>query len=145
MIDTAYPYSVTFIDFKLLSGSANSEYYSFVNAEQHRLLGIHSVPTIPEEYAGWWTPSGPDLDRICVLTHFTEYSSPLWHTCATNKIKAEHFQATGSGPSHPPNHWYYFGEHYIYTWLTEWPPPRTTNTLPSPHLCMQYHQILKVF
>lgn len=100
----------------------------------HSLLGIHSVPTIPEKYAGWWTPSGADLDQIRVLTHVTKYVSPSWCMCATNEIKAEHFRATGSGPSHLLNHWYHFGEHYVYTWLTEWPPPRTTDTLPSPHL-----------
>ncbi len=53
MIDAAYPYGVTFIDFELLSGPANSEFYSFVDEEHHQLLRIYGVPTILEKYAGW--------------------------------------------------------------------------------------------
>lgn len=134
MIDAAYPYGVTFIDFELSSGSVNSDYYSFVDGERHRLLAIHGVPNIPKEYAGWWVPSGSDLDRIWVLTHVSEHVTPSRHVCVTDEIKSECFRNTGSGPSHPPNHWYHFGEHYIYTWLMERPPPGNAMSGLSPHL-----------
>ncbi len=62
IIDAAYLYGVTFLDFELLSGSVNSEYYSFVDEEWHRLLAMYGEPPILEEYARWWTPSGSDLD-----------------------------------------------------------------------------------
>ncbi len=79
MIDVVYPYSVTFLDFELssgsVSGSVNSDYYSFVNKEWHRLLNVYGIPTIPDKYAGWWVPSRPDLDRIRVLMHIAEYAT----------------------------------------------------------------------
>ncbi|KAK0430218.1 hypothetical protein EV421DRAFT_1744348 [Armillaria borealis] len=119
MIDTAYPYGVTFLDFELSSGSANSEYYSFIDEEHHRLLGVYGMPTIPGEYAGWWTP---------------KHLAPARRACLTDEIKSEHFHNTGSGPSRPPNHWYHLGEHYVYIWLTERPPPGNEVTAPSSHL-----------
>lgn len=91
MLDAAYPYGVTFIDFELSSGSANSDYYLLIDEEWHHLLTILGEPTIPEVYAGWWTPSRPDLDRIRVLMHVTEHLTPSQHACVTDEIKTEHF------------------------------------------------------
>ncbi|SJL16304.1 uncharacterized protein ARMOST_19824 [Armillaria ostoyae] len=108
MIDSAYPYGLSFIDFELSTGSANSEYYSFIDTERHRLLSIHSVPRISSEYEGWWMPSGSDLNRSLDM-----------------------FRQTGSGPLRPLHQWFHLRENYVYTWLAERPPPWEA---PSPPL-----------
>ncbi|PBL04567.1 hypothetical protein ARMGADRAFT_1022957 [Armillaria gallica] len=73
MIDVAYPYGVTFLDFELLSGSFNLDYYSFVDEERHRLLNIYGVLMIPDEYAGCLSTSatqdqGPAIRLITGIT-----------------------------------------------------------------------------
>ncbi len=44
----------------------------------------------------------------------------------------------GLGPSCPPNDWYHLGEHYMYTWLTECPPPEADAPRTPSHL-LPYH------
>ncbi|KAK0211844.1 hypothetical protein IW262DRAFT_1301313 [Armillaria fumosa] len=112
MVDSAYPYGLTFIDRGLSTDSAHTEFYVEIDQRRHVLLDTYGVPPTIDAHQGWWYPDTQDLKRIRVLRHVQSYES-------TDKRTSN----SGTTSTRPIYDWFHVGEHYVYEWLAECPPP----------------------
>ncbi|PBK65441.1 hypothetical protein ARMSODRAFT_1022250 [Armillaria solidipes] len=102
MIDSAYPYGVTFIDRGLSTDSSHADFYLDINQHHHVLLDTYSIPPMIDAHQGWWYPDAHD-----------DFEAP------------ERWVGESSSTSLdcPVFDWFHVGEHYAYEWLAERPPP----------------------
>ncbi|KAK0214971.1 hypothetical protein IW262DRAFT_1300215 [Armillaria fumosa] len=112
MVDSAYPYGLTFIDCGLSTDSAHAEFYVEIDQRQHVLLNTYGMPPTIDTHQGWWYLDVQDLERIRVLCHIQSYES-------TDKRTSN----SGMTSTRPIYDWFHVGEHYVYEWLAERPPP----------------------
>lgn len=76
MVDSAYPYALTFIDRGLSTDSAHADFYSEVNQLRHVLLNTYGTPPTLDSHLGWWYPDVHDIEHIRVLRHVQDYEAP---------------------------------------------------------------------
>ncbi|KAK0223802.1 hypothetical protein IW262DRAFT_1458863 [Armillaria fumosa] len=107
MVDSAYPYGLTFIDRGLSTDSIHADFYSDVDHQRHILLDTYGVPPTIDAHQGWWYPDMQDIEHIRVLRHVQDYEVP-------------------ERSDHTVFDWFHVGEHYVYEWLAECPPPEDT-------------------
>ncbi|KAK0494363.1 hypothetical protein EDD18DRAFT_1107383 [Armillaria luteobubalina] len=67
MIDSAYPYGLTFIDCGLSTDSTHTDFYSEVDQQWHILLNTYETLLAINAHQGWWYPDVQDIERIHVL------------------------------------------------------------------------------
>lgn len=116
MVDSTYPYGLTFIDRGLSTDSIHAEFYSDVDRQRHVLLDTYSVPSPIDAHQGWWYPDAQDLERIRILRHIQEYEAP-------DPRKQDRRESIGTNLTCTLYDWFHVGEHYVYEWLAERPPP----------------------
>ncbi|KAK0228078.1 hypothetical protein IW262DRAFT_1455276 [Armillaria fumosa] len=129
MVDSAYLYGLTFIDRGLSTDSAHAEFYLEVDQQRHILLDMYGIPPTIDAHQGWWYPDAQDLERIHVLRHVQSYEA-----------MDKRVYNAGITSIRPIYDWFHVGEHYVYEWLAERPPPNdvyTNNSVsgssPTPH------------
>ncbi|PBK92974.1 hypothetical protein ARMGADRAFT_1030434 [Armillaria gallica] len=114
MVDSAYPYGVTFIDCGISTESVHADFYSDIDSQRHVLLEAYSVPPTIDAHRGWWYPDSSDLERIRL---------PERRSAIGDVKKSECIESAGTSNSRTVFDWFHVGEHYIYEWLSERPPP----------------------
>ncbi|KAK0232793.1 hypothetical protein IW262DRAFT_1451368 [Armillaria fumosa] len=102
----------------LATDSTHADFYSEVDQQWHVLLDTYGVPPTIDAHQGWWYPDTHDLECIQVLHHVQDYESTDRHN-----------HTTGTTSIHPIYNWFHVGEHYVYEWLSERPPPNEGNGL----------------
>lgn len=119
MIDSAYPYEVTYIDRGISTDSVHAEFYSDIDVQRHVLLDAYGVPPTIDAHRGWWYPNATDLERIRVLRHVQEHELPERRPGMGNVKKSERLESIGTSQARTVYDWFHVGEHYIYEWLAE--------------------------
>ncbi|PBK81852.1 hypothetical protein ARMGADRAFT_1039052 [Armillaria gallica] len=132
MIDSAYPYRVTFIDQGISTDSMHADFYLDVDQQRHVLLGAYGIPLTIDAHQGWWYPDAQDVKRIRVLCHVQEYELPDCRTTIGDAKKLERAESMGTSSTRTLYDWFHVGEHYIYEWLAERPPPSDLSHLSPP-------------
>ncbi|KAK0459044.1 hypothetical protein IW261DRAFT_1579035 [Armillaria novae-zelandiae] len=112
MVDSTYPYSLTFINRGIAMDSAHTEFYSGIDQQRHVLLDTYGIPPTIDAHQGWWYPDAQDIEHIHVLRHIQSYENP--------DKRSYNSRASAACPVYD---WFHVGEHYIYEWLSERPPP----------------------
>ncbi len=127
MIDSTYPYGVTYIDRGLSTDSSHADFYSDIDQQRHELLDTYGIPPTIDAHQGWWYPDAHDVERIKTLRHVQDFEAP----------ERRAGESSFTPPNRPIFDWFHVGEHYAYEWLAERPPLDTADPeprVPSPRL-----------
>ncbi|KAK0429655.1 hypothetical protein EV421DRAFT_1914262 [Armillaria borealis] len=89
------------------------EFYSDIDLHRRVLLATYGVPPMLDPHQGWWYPDAQDLERIHILRYVQDYEAPDRRLLSTDTTRM----------TRPVYDWFHVGEHYIYEWLAERPPP----------------------
>ncbi|PBK86162.1 hypothetical protein ARMGADRAFT_1035877 [Armillaria gallica] len=112
----------------LSTDSTHANFYLEVNQLHHVLLNTYGTPPTLDSHLGWWYPDAHDIEHRRVLHHVQDYKAPDRHLSTEGRRADRKLdeQDGGSGSNRTLYEWFHIGEHYLYKWLVEHPPPEDT-------------------